>query len=359
MDRQQSKIRIKDIALKAGVSAGTVDRVIHGRTGVSTSSRIKVETILKQMNYRPNVYASALAANRKYTFYCLLPAHAPNDYWSKIEVGMRKAILAFSDFHVTLRTEYYDQCDPKSFREAGNIINEAHPDGIIIAPTNEEETVATVHSFHEANIPYVCIDSKFDSLSPLSFFGQHACQSGFFAARILSLLSAGCKEIAIFRLVHEGKSGSNQQLEREKGFKESIKKFHPEAELLELDLSIKHPENNEQLLDDFFNNHPNVTCGITFHSRAYLIGEFMQRHPARNFHLLGYDLTPQNISCLRSGYIDFIIAQQPTLQGYGSIESLCNHLILKKEVEQTHYMPLSLITIENLDFYLNANTYNE
>ena len=43
------RIRIKDIAQLAGVSVGTVDRVLHGRTGVAESSRIKVEEILKKL----------------------------------------------------------------------------------------------------------------------------------------------------------------------------------------------------------------------------------------------------------------------------------------------------------------------
>ena len=62
------RIRIKDIAKMADVSVGTVDRVIHGRSGVSEASRKRVEEILKQLDYQPNMYASALASNKKYTF---------------------------------------------------------------------------------------------------------------------------------------------------------------------------------------------------------------------------------------------------------------------------------------------------
>ena len=36
----------------ADVSVGTVDRVIHGRSGVSESSRKRVEEILKQLDYQ-------------------------------------------------------------------------------------------------------------------------------------------------------------------------------------------------------------------------------------------------------------------------------------------------------------------
>ena len=75
MEKQQDRIRIKDIAQMAGVSVGTVDRVLHSRSGVSESSRIKVEEILKKLNYQPNMYASALASNKKYRFAYLLPSH--------------------------------------------------------------------------------------------------------------------------------------------------------------------------------------------------------------------------------------------------------------------------------------------
>ena len=62
------KIRIKDIAEMAGVSVGTVDRVLHNRPNVSPPAREKVEKALKEMNYQPNMYASALAYNKKNTF---------------------------------------------------------------------------------------------------------------------------------------------------------------------------------------------------------------------------------------------------------------------------------------------------
>ena len=38
MDKPEERIRIKDIAHLAGVSVGTVDRVLHGRSGVSETS---------------------------------------------------------------------------------------------------------------------------------------------------------------------------------------------------------------------------------------------------------------------------------------------------------------------------------
>ena len=59
-------ITIKDIAARAGVSTGTVDRVLHKRPNVSKSALEKVNKALEELDYRPNMYASALAYNKNH-----------------------------------------------------------------------------------------------------------------------------------------------------------------------------------------------------------------------------------------------------------------------------------------------------
>ncbi|EJW92983.1 protein containing Bacterial regulatory protein, LacI domain protein, partial [gut metagenome] len=58
--------RIKDIALLAGVSTGTVDRILHNRGKVSEESRRKIEDVLKKINYQPNLIARSLALKKSY-----------------------------------------------------------------------------------------------------------------------------------------------------------------------------------------------------------------------------------------------------------------------------------------------------
>ena len=62
--RKKGSYRIKDIAIMSGVSTGTVDRIIHNRGKVSEEARIKVEEVLKKVDYRPNIVASALASKK-------------------------------------------------------------------------------------------------------------------------------------------------------------------------------------------------------------------------------------------------------------------------------------------------------
>ncbi len=127
------RIRIKDIAKMADVSVGTVDRVLHGRSGVSEASRKRVEEILEKLNYQPNMYASALASNKKYAFACLLPQHETGEYWTEVENGIHEALTTYSDFNITVRLSYYDPYDYRSFAHAAHDIIEQRPDGVLFA----------------------------------------------------------------------------------------------------------------------------------------------------------------------------------------------------------------------------------
>ena len=161
----------------ADVSVGTVDRVIHGRSGVSESSRKRVEEILKQLDYQPNMYASALASNKKYTFACLLPLHEKGEYWTDVETGIHNAVETYSDFNVAVHLSYYDPYDYHSFAEASGQILSLEPDGVMFAPTVPQYTKPFTDELTQHNIPYIYIDSNIKEEPALSFYGQNSHQS--------------------------------------------------------------------------------------------------------------------------------------------------------------------------------------
>ena len=159
------------------------------------------------------------------------------------------------------------------------------------------------------------------------------------------------QEIVIFRKINDGIVGSNQQERREVGFRKYMQQHHPRCLIWELNLHAKQDGEDRLMLDHFFERHPQVKNGITFNSKAYIIGEYLQERNQNDFHLIGYDLLKRNVECLKQGSIFFLIAQQPTLQGFNSIKTLCDHLILKKEVTKENFMPIDLLTKENIEFY--------
>ena len=350
------KIRIKDIAERAGVSVGTVDRVLHERPNVSPAAREKVEKALAEMDYQPNMYASALAYNKDYTFYCIMPMHESEAYWDEIEEGIKSATARRRDFHISLQIIFYERFNTPSFVKATQDCLDKNPDGVIVVPARLDATRDFTDELSERNIPFILLDSYLPDLKPLAFFGQDSFQSGYFAARMLMLIASKETEIMLMKQLKNGHVGSKQQSNRETGFRHYMHDHFPDITITEVDLPLDSTKNQyDKILETFFKEHPHVHHCITFNSKAHLVGEFLLRTNRRNVQIMGYDMVPKNAECVRQGSISFLIAQHAYMQGYACVETLFQAIVLKKEVNPVNYMPIELLVKENIEFYRRMN----
>lgn len=346
------KVRIKDIAEKSGVSVGTVDRVLHDRPNVSKEAREKVEKVLKEINYQPNMYASALAYNKSYTFYCIIPEHESVAYWEEIEDGAAKACETRRDFRINAKFIYYKRFDTKSFVKAAKECMEKNPNGVIVVPGDFEATKHFCDTMHEKDIPFILLDSFIPDLNPLTYIGQDSYASGVFAAKMLMLLADNDKEIMLMKQIKNGKVASRQQENREKGFRQYMDDHFPKVKIRELDILVDDDEHEtDNKLETFFESHPNMKNCITLGSKAYIVGEYLLKTNRRNIQIMGYDMVEKNAECLRHGSISFLIAQHAYMQGYNCVDTLFKAIVLHKEVDPINYMPIELLSKENIDFY--------
>lgn len=349
------KIRIKDIAVRAGVSVGTVDRVLHERPNVSKTAREKVEKALAEMDYQPNMYASALAYNKSYDFHLLIPKHENEAYWDEIEEGARGATELRRDFGISLHITYFERFSPTSFTKAARECLKENPDGVVIVPSTLETTRQFTDKLHEQQIPFILLDSYMPDLKPLAFYGQDSFQSGYFAARMLMLIASKEKEIMLMKLLKDGQVGSKQQMNRETGFRHYMSDHFPDTKITDVDLPWDKPETYEQTLEAFFKQHPHIHHCITFNSKAHIVGEFLLKSNRRDVQIMGYDMVPKNAECVRRGSISFLVAQHAYMQGYACIWTLFDAIVMKKEVTPVNYMPIELLSRENIDFYRRKN----
>ena len=351
------KIRIKDIAQRAGVSVGTVDRVLHNRPNVSKAALDKVNKALEEMDYQPNMYASALAYNKSYTFYLIMPRHDSEAYWEEIETGAMAATDRRRDFSINLKIVYYERFNAPSFVHVSGECLKEQPDGVILVPAKIDVTTRFANQLQEKNVPFILLDSYLPDLKPLSFYGQDSFQSGYFAARMLMLIASKEKEIMLMKQLKNGHIGSKQQSNRETGFRHYMKDHFPGIAITEVDLPLDEDrEKYNDILEEFFTEHPHVHHCITFNSKAHLVGDFLLRTNRRNVQIMGYDMVPKNEECVRQGSISFLIAQHAYRQGYSCVETLFEAIVLKKKVNPVNYMPIELLTKENVEFY--RRTYN-
>lgn len=133
-ENNNKKITIADVAKLAGVSKGTVDRVLHDRGGVSRKSMEKIRQVIDELGYEPNVYASMLATRRDHSIACILPESEKDDYWYLVREGFEKGGENISSMNISTRLFYYDQYSPESFRKACLQMLETNPSGVVLPP---------------------------------------------------------------------------------------------------------------------------------------------------------------------------------------------------------------------------------
>lgn len=150
-----AKIRIKDVAQMAGVSPGTVDRVLHNRGNVSQESLKAVQKALGKMNYHSNIHVSAISLKKSYKIVVLIPQYSTGDYWEQITNGIELAMERYSGIEVDCIYCQYDQFDLFSARRAYSQIVGMEPNGVIIGPTFRQEAVALTQKLDAASIPYI------------------------------------------------------------------------------------------------------------------------------------------------------------------------------------------------------------
>lgn len=349
-----NKIRIKDIAQKAGVSEGTVDRVLHNRGEVSEKSRQAVQKAIDELHYRPNVYARSLATKKHFRFVFFLPEHTQGDYWEKVEDGIKMAASELADFNVAVTPLYYNQYNHSSYAEKSRQILELQPDGVVIVPTFSDEAHALIAELKAKNIPYSFIDSLIDDHDFLSYYGQHSFHSGYIAAKLLLENLPLYSPVLLVRAKREGGVISNQTQERYKGFIDYVNRqnLNDKYTFTPLVLEDGQSEQNEQVFLEAIRQN-NIKAVITFNSKVYRIAHYLDKDHVEGIRLIGYDLLDKNVYFLKKGIIHSLIAQRPEKQAYLVLKDLCKNIIFKQETEQVNYIPIDILIKENIDYYMN------
>lgn len=217
-------INLKDIAKKAGVSVGTVDRVIHNRGNVSAKSRDKVMEVLRKVDYKPNLMARGLANRNSYKIAALLPHSKSDPFWKQPNDGIKKALDFIKSFGFTVDTYNYTDGIDKDLYNVGMSIFEQEYHALLIAPIIRDEAMMIFDACEKHKVPYVQINTYIprDSDLFLSYVGQDSYSSGKLAAKLLDFGTSKEDTILILHLEREVYN-SEHLMQKERGFRDYFK----------------------------------------------------------------------------------------------------------------------------------------
>jgi LacI family transcriptional regulator len=346
----KKNIRIMDIAEKAGVSIGTVDRVLHSRGEVSDETRDKILKIINDFDYRPNILASSLASKKVITFASLTPwAPDKDSFWSKPQEGIEKAISQLRHFGVRLEQFYFKMEDPETFTKEAAKIFELSPDGILLAPWAKRESLKFTQELDQRAIPYIFIDSNLKEANPISFIVQNSMQSGYLAAKLIDYGIAPKSNILILHITKDLQN-ANHLLQREKGFMDYFETVKNKSHKI---VKIEVPSDRIEIanrLNKCISDTESIDAIFVTNSKVNLVAGFFDLFNNRP-KIIGYDLIPKNVDLLLRNKIDFLLNQKPESQGYVATNLLFDRIVRKEKIINANYTSIDIITKENFEYY--------
>ena len=258
----------------AGVSAGTVDRVLHNRGDVSAASREKVQKVLDEIDYHPNMFAIGLAAKKRYRVLCIIPYYVEHDYWHSVAEGINRAAQELRPFNVSVDFLCYHHADRLSYEKACAKLRKEIVDAVLIAPNFREETMSLTSYLEGKKRPYAFVDFNIEDTHALCYIGQDSQTSGYMAAKILMRKYKEGQELILFLNNKKNSPAEIQMQRRMDGFMNFIAQEHENLVVHDVVLNKEDDEANRRTLEDFFAAHPKAVLGAVFNSRVYQVAGY-------------------------------------------------------------------------------------
>lgn len=334
-------VTIKEIAAAAGVSRGTVDRVLHHRSGVNPDVAAHVREIANQMGYLPNRAGKFLAARKNpVTIGCMLPSLG-NTFFDDVIRGFRKAEEEFRDFGLSVVVEEVAGFDVQTHLNAIARLEHRGISALCLSSVDVPEIREQVDRLMESGIPVVAVNSDLSGTKRLCYVGSDYLRSGRTAAGLLSMLTNEALNILIVTgsmhmKGHNERIYGFQQVLWEKGVSHSI--VGP----------IEALDDNERafvLTKEALRENPEVNA--VYITAAGVSGaERALRQLAKRPLVIGFDDIPATKELVRQGRIDFTICQEPIMQGYKAIQCLFDYFMQDQKTDPQDYFTDTVIKMK-------------
>jgi len=152
------KVTIYDVAKEANVSIATVSKVINNTGRISEKTRRKVKEIMLELNYRPNMIASALMGKQTKTIGLLIPDFS-NPFFSELAKSIEDRGHEL-DYNLVICNTDYDSEKESNYL---SLLKQKQVDGFILA--SGFENLDEVKQQIDDDIPVVIVARDFPMFS--------------------------------------------------------------------------------------------------------------------------------------------------------------------------------------------------
>ena len=233
-----ARVKLQDVAERAGVSVTTVSRVLNNRGYLSEKTINKVHQAMEELNYRPNAVARQLFKQRTNLVGLVFPT-VNNPFFGQLEAELETRLYELG-YRVVMGNS---QNDPQKEERYLQLLFNGQIDGLIVGAHNEGIT-----AYHNANLPIVSIERIVSKQIPV------VAADNYHGGRLATqrLLDDGCQHI-----IHTNypASSSTPNQERRRGYEELMEENGRQK--LTYEISFDSPDQEKAaVFKRIFAEHP-------------------------------------------------------------------------------------------------------
>jgi LacI family transcriptional regulator len=218
--------RIREIAAQSGLSAATVDRVLHARGGVRSSTVREVEQAIADLDRQQ----SQLRLGGR-TFMVDVVVHAPQRFCTAVRTALEAELPAMRPAVIRSRFHFLDSPAVVDLVGVLDRVGRKGSHGVILKAPDVPEVVAAVARLTERGTPVVTLVTDLPTSARAAYVGIDNRAAGATAAYLVQQwLADRAGEVLVVR----GHSSFRGEDEREMGFRAEMRARNAGRRLLEV-----------------------------------------------------------------------------------------------------------------------------
>jgi LacI family transcriptional regulator len=341
---------IHKIAELAKVSIGTVDRALHGRDGISESTRKKILRIAKQLDYSPHPAARALSIGRAHIRIGVCIPEEIHFFYDQMRSGIFDEAARVSGLGLDL---VYRPAPRLGEREKQHVTDllQSGVSAMIITPGDPKVVGPLISKAEKSGIRVVCITTDAPRSHRSSLVSVDPALSGTLAAELIAKFLPPSSQVAVVT----GMLSTEEHRAKAEGFRSAFEADCPGGKVVAVLEAHESEEESYRKTNALLDQQPKLS-GIYVSTVNCLpvCRAVQERKLSGKVRLITTDLFREMIPYLQRGTIAASIYQDPYLQGQTAIRILVDHLANGAAIPQTCYLNPGIVLRSNLGLFREA-----
>jgi LacI family transcriptional regulator len=339
-----ARVTIEDVALAAGLSVATVDRVLNGRAAVRPQTAQKVEKAIRQLNYQPDRLAARLAKGQEYRFCFVLP-EGNNDFM----IGLGEEVRAMASHLVSERVQIdlrlTDVFDAATLAATLDSIGDIY-DGVAVVALDHPRVREAINGLVERGVSVVTLVSDVPSSKRAHYAGIDNSSAGRTAATLMGRFLGGkTGKVGLIA----GSLSLRDHIERRFGFEQVLAQEFPQLAILPVLESRDDWQRVEKVTAEMLSAHPDLIGIYNVGAGARgIVAALENTGRQKQVTYIAHELTDHTRRALVDGTIDAIINQNAGHEVRSAVRVLMAKADRTPLIEAMEHIRIDIFVRDNL-----------